>query len=146
MQLYIFKNRAITKVIIERAEKCGYKGILLTVDTPILGQRIADVKEKFKLPSDLNLANYSSVKELVSVSSEKTSGLMEYVSKNIDNKLSWSDIQWIRSVTKLPIVLKGILTREDAEECLKHDVQGIIVSNHGARQLDGVPATVSICF
>lgn len=143
MQLYIYKNKPWTEQLIKQAEKCGFKAIALTVDAPILGQRIADVKEKFNLPSHLSLENFAQFESLQNVSSQNSSGLMEYVSKNIESTLSWNDITWLRSITKLPILVKGIITREDAVECVKRGIEGIIVSNHGGRQLDGVPATVS---
>ena len=76
--------------------------------------------------------------------SESGSALQHYTKSLIDPSLTWESIDWLRSITKLAIVLKGILRAEDAREALKHDIQGIIVSNHGARQLDGVPATVSL--
>ena len=71
---------------------------------------------------------------------------MSYWFKNIKSDLSWGNIDWLRSKTKLPILVKGILTCGDAKEALMHDVQGIIVSNHGGRQLDGVPAAVDLVY
>ena len=146
MQLYVYKKRELSVSLIRKAEKAGYKAIVLTVDTPQLGQRVADVRHKFKLPRHLQLANFQGASGLGGVSNEGGSGLMAYVTKNIENKLDWGTVTWLRSVTKLPIILKGILTREDALETLKHDVQGIIVSNHGGRQLDGVPSAVNTLF
>ena len=149
MQLYIYKDKELSKWLIKRAEKAGYKAILFTVDAPKLGQRVADVRHKFKLPAHLDLANlkgYAGHK----ISSQNSSGLMEYVNKQIDPSINWDTIKWIQSITTLPIFLKGILTKEDAVEALKYEVQGIIVSNHGGRQLDGCPATVQefvfFCF
>ena len=107
MQLYIYKKRKLSEELIRRAERAGFKAIILTVDTPILGRRIADVKEKFGLPNDLSLENYEGLGDIGPVQTDDGSGLMAYVSKNIENMLCWDDIAWIRSVTKLPIYLKG---------------------------------------
>lgn len=142
MQLYVYKQRQLSEELIRRAEKAGFKAIILTIDTPKLGRRLADVKEKFKLPENLVLENFANVESLGAVSDDDGSGLMSYIAKNIENVLTWDDIAWIKSVSKLPLYLKGVLTREIAEQCLKSNVQGIIVSNHGGRQLDGVPATI----
>ncbi|XP_065661306.1 uncharacterized protein LOC100211966 isoform X3 [Hydra vulgaris] len=141
MQLYVYKDKELSKWLIQRAEKAGYKAILFTVDAPKLGQRIADVRHKFKLPDHLQLANLKGY-DGHQISSENSSGLMEYVNKQIDPSINWDSIKWIQSITSLPIFLKGILTKEDAIESLKYDIQGIIVSNHGGRQLDGCPATI----
>jgi len=108
MQLYIYKKRKLSEELIRRSERAGFKAIILTVDTPILGRRIADVKEKFRLPNDLSLENYEDIGDLGPVQTDDGSGLMSYIAKNIENKLSWEDIAWIRSVTTLPIYLKGI--------------------------------------
>jgi len=133
MQMFVSKNKNLTLSNLRNAEKAGYKALVLTVDTPIKGLRREDVRHKFKLPSHLKVANVESI---------DGSGSKAYRAMNIASNLSWDTVGWLRSHTKLPIILKGILTREDAIECLKHDVQGIVVSNHGGRQLDSVPATI----
>jgi len=142
MQMYVYNDKSLTLSILRNAEKAGYKALVLTVDTPILGLRREDVRHKFKLPSHLKVANLEGIENLTDVESSDGSGLMAYCAKNIASNLSWNSVDWLRSHTKLPIILKGILTREDALECLNHDVQGIVVSNHGGRQLDSVPATI----
>lgn len=142
-QLYVYKDRELTKNLVKRAEKAGYRALFLTVDTPQLGRRYADVKNNFTLPPPLKLANFedqSSQSE--GVVSSGDSGLAEYVANQIDASLSWDDVEWLKTVTTLPIVLKGILTEEDAVEAVNHGVAGIVVSNHGGRQLDGVLATI----
>ncbi|XP_066934651.1 uncharacterized protein [Clytia hemisphaerica] len=138
MQLYIYKNIQFSEALIKRAENLGFKAILLTVDAPTIGNRIADVKNKFGIASSMKFENF---KGLLSHTNES---LKSYVQSNFKSSLSWDDLKWLRSVTTLPIYLKGIMTREDAGKCLDHDVQGIIVSNHGGRQLDGVPATIDV--
>ena len=147
-QLYIYRDRALTAELVRRAEKAGYKALVLTVDTPILGHRYDDARNKFNLPSHLKLANFDDggdespgASKLVVRAHE--SGLHQYTKELIDPSLDWSTVAWLCRLTHLPVILKGILTREGARQALKHDgVQGIVVSNHGARQLDGVPATV----
>ena len=146
MQLYVYKDREMSLNLIRTAEKSGYKAIALTTDAPILGQRIADVKHKFVLPDHLCLSNFKDVAKLRDVADNNSSGLMAYVSRNIEPKICAETVAWLKSVTKLPILLKGTLTAEDAREAVKMGVQGIIVSNHGGRQLDGVPSTVSFWF
>ena len=144
-QLYVYRDKALTRDLICRAEREGYKAIVLTVDTPVLGRRMADTRNRFNLPSNLSLANFTDATvESSLVIKEHSSGLQQYTAKLIDPGLTWETVDWLRSITELPILLKGILTSEDALEAMKHDIQGIIVSNHGGRQLDGVPATVSV--
>ena len=144
-QLYIYKDRQLTQELVMRAENEGFKAIVLTVDTPVLGKRLADCRNQFCLPKHLTLANFSSpMQGSTLINAQEESGLQQYVSALICPNLSWASVDWLRSITNLPIVLKGILTAEDALEALNHDIQGILVSNHGARQLDGVLATVSL--
>ena len=145
-QLYVYRDREVTRSLVERAEQAGYKAIVVTVDTPVVGQRLADARNRFSLPPHLHLANFSSTTPQSSLASDSTSegsSLHKYTTEMLDPSLTWEGIDWIRGMTRLPVLLKGILTAEDAREALKHDVQGIVVSNHGGRQLDGVPATVS---
>jgi len=146
-QLYIFNNREITKELVQRAEKAHYKAIVLTVDTPVLGRREDDVRNGFTLPPHLELANFSKNSILGKLELGKKgieSGLMAYIANQISKNLQWDGIAWLRSVTKLPIVVKGIHTREDAIEAIKIGVDAIWVSNHGARQLDGVLAAINM--
>ncbi|NXW96075.1 HAOX1 oxidase, partial [Larus smithsonianus] len=145
LQLYVYKDREVTKSLVKRAERAGYKGIFVTVDTPFLGRRIDDVRNKFQLPPHLRLKNFSSNDLAFSSGKDfgENSGLAVYVAEAIDASVNWEDIKWLRGLTSLPIVAKGILRADDAKEAVKIGVNGILVSNHGARQLDGVPATVS---
>ncbi|NXR66007.1 HAOX1 oxidase, partial [Rhadina sibilatrix] len=145
LQLYVYKDREVTESLVRRAERAGYRGIFVTVDTPYLGRRVADVRNKFQLPPHLRLKNFSSSDLAFSSGKDfgENSGLAVYVAEAIDATVNWEDIKWLRGLTSLPIVLKGILRADDAKEAVKIGVNGILVSNHGARQLDGVPATVS---
>ncbi|KAL5757309.1 hypothetical protein ACOSP7_019920 [Xanthoceras sorbifolium] len=139
-QLYIYKKRDITATLVQRAEKNGYKAIVLTADTPRLGRREADIKNKMIAPRLKNLEGLFSTK----VTSDGGSDLEAYAKETMDPSLCWKDIGWLRSITKLPILIKGVLTREDARKAVQVGVDGIIVSNHGARQLDYSPATISV--
>ncbi|XP_028967586.1 hydroxyacid oxidase 1 [Galendromus occidentalis] len=184
-QLYIYKNREVTEKLVKRAETAGYRVLCLTVDTPYLGNRRADARNKFEMPPGLKLANFED--SMAGGIAEKGSWLLEYSQSLFDPSVSWQDIDWLRKITKLKIVLKGIVTgkwadtplvlvhsmhevlgllsdygklwiaeirfvmkdrplplAEDAELAVHHGVDGILVSNHGARQLDGAPATVSV--
>uniref|UniRef100_A0A0D6QUI1 (S)-2-hydroxy-acid oxidase n=1 Tax=Araucaria cunninghamii TaxID=56994 RepID=A0A0D6QUI1_ARACU len=139
-QLYIYKNRSISALIAQRAERAGYKAIVLTADTPKLGRREADIRNKLVVPNLKILEGLISV----DIDSEEGSGLASYASKTLDSSFSWKDIKWLQSITHLPILIKGILTAEDAELAIQAGAAGIIVSNHGARQLDFAPATITV--
>ena len=134
-QLYVLRDRKVTKNFVKRAERAGYKAFVVTVDRQITGRRIAVMRSKFDLPPHLSMAIFSKSRRPSEKQYESNTGLF-------DTSLTWEAIDWLRGVTKLPIVLKGILTAEDARDALIHNIQGIVVSNHGGRQLDGVPATV----
>ncbi|XP_050939803.1 peroxisomal (S)-2-hydroxyacid oxidase GLO4-like isoform X2 [Cucumis melo] len=140
-QLYVFKRRDVSTLLVQRAERFGYKAIVLTADTPRLGRREADIKNKMIAPPQKNLEGLLSVK--VEVESDQGSLLESFVNEAFDPSLCWKDVAWLKSITSLPILIKGILTHEDAIKAVEVGVDGIIVSNHGARQLDFSPATVS---
>ncbi|CAO3572541.1 unnamed protein product [Mortierella alpina] len=168
-QLYVYKDRVATEKLIRRVEKAGYKALVITVDTPFLGRRLADVRNVFKLPKHMTMANFetkdskvtmatildleNSAEEAAATAAKAAEGkgtkvvrqessLAAYVVSQIDPTLNWNDIAWVRSITKLPVVVKGVLTEEDAKLAADIGVEGILVSNHGGRQLDGVLATI----
>ncbi|CAD8082193.1 unnamed protein product [Paramecium sonneborni] len=148
-QLYIQKNRSLTEALVRKAEKEGFKGLVLTVDAPILGKREADEKQRFVLPPHLKLeileelAKEANI-QLQSVANNQGSGLLKFFAEQLDQKVNWNDIKWLRSITKVPIILKGIQCGEDAKLAVQHGVDAIWVSNHGGRQLDTVRATVDM--
>ena len=143
-QLYVYNDKELTKDLIQRAERAGYKALVITVDTPVLGKRLVDVRNHFSLPPHLTLANFDNTQAGASLNAkDDESFLFRYTQKLIDPGLTWETIRWVQGVTRLPVLVKGVLTAEDALEAVEYGVQGIVVSNHGARQLDGVPATVS---
>ncbi|XP_043255327.1 peroxisomal (S)-2-hydroxy-acid oxidase GLO5 [Colletes gigas] len=141
-QLYIYVDRNVTLNLIKRAERAGFKALVVTIDAPLFGDRRADVRNKFTLPNHLRLGNFVGEMSNRVNTTESGSGLNEYVASLFDASLSWEDIKWVKSNTKLPIVLKGILTPEDALLAIESGVQAIIVSNHGARQVDSIPASI----
>lgn len=136
-QLYIYKDRKLSEKIIKRAESAGFKALVLTVDAPFFGLRRADQRNKFSLPPHLTMANFSDI-----VASEGGSGINEYVAKQFDPSITWDDVKWLMSFSKLPVILKGIMTKEDASIACEIGVAGIIVSNHGARQVDNVASSI----
>uniref|UniRef100_A0A3P8RR94 (S)-2-hydroxy-acid oxidase n=1 Tax=Amphiprion percula TaxID=161767 RepID=A0A3P8RR94_AMPPE len=145
MQLYIYKDRELTLSLVRRAEKAGYKAIFVTVDTPYLGKRLDDMRNRFKMPPHLSLSNFSTASLAFSEGNYgNDSGLAVYVAKAIDPAICWDDITWLKRNTHLPVIVKGILNGEDALQAVRYGVNGILVSNHGARQLDGVPATLDV--
>ncbi|WOK97566.1 peroxisomal (S)-2-hydroxy-acid oxidase GLO4 isoform X2 [Canna indica] len=139
-QLYVFKGRDVAAAVVQRAERNGYKAIVLTADTPRLGRREADIKNKLIIPMNRNVEGLMSV----DIHTTGGSGLEAFASKTLDPSLSWKDIEWLKSITRLPIIVKGVLTAEDAIKAVEVGVSGIIVSNHGARQLDYTPATITV--
>lgn len=136
LQVYIFKDRALTKDLIRRAEKAGYKAILVTVGIPVSGKRERDIHNQFSFPVELSTGNFKS-----NVGGES---LNKYTNEALDPSLTWKDIEWLQTITSLPIILKGILNPLDAEKACQLKVAGIVVSNHGGRQLDTVEATIAV--
>uniref|UniRef100_A0A8C8CJ49 (S)-2-hydroxy-acid oxidase n=1 Tax=Oncorhynchus tshawytscha TaxID=74940 RepID=A0A8C8CJ49_ONCTS len=136
-QLYVYRDRKLSESIVHRVEALGYKALVLTVDVPYTGKRRNDIRNQFKLPPHLKVKNFDGV--IQEAASSEEYGIP---SNTLDPSISWKDVYWLQSLTRLPIIIKGILTKEDAELAVEHGVQGIIVSNHGGRQLDGGPATI----
>ncbi|XP_012528234.1 hydroxyacid oxidase 1 [Monomorium pharaonis] len=143
-QLYIYTDRNVTLNLIRRAERADFKALVLTIDAPFFGDRRADLRNNFALPNHLRFANFQGDLSKRVNTAKTGSGLNEYVTALFDPSLSWDDVKWLRSITTLPIILKGILTVEDARLAVETGVDGIIVSNHGARQIDSVPASIEV--
>src|SRR5271165_5690875 len=143
-QLYLFKDRAISASLVKRAEVAGCKAIVFTVDVPLLGRRERDVRNRFKLPDDLSAKNLLPAGLQEFPDGTAGSGLASYIASLLDPALTWKDIEWLTGITKLPVLVKGILRSDDALLAVNHGASGVIVSNHGARQLDTTPATISI--
>lgn len=122
LQLYVQLDRAQTLDHLAEAKEAGYGAVVLTVDLPLVGRREQDLRLGFAIPPEIPL-HYGTLVD-------------------VDPTLTWRDLEWIRAATDLPLVLKGIVTREDAVLAVEHGVDGIWVSNHGGRQLDGVAASI----
>ncbi len=137
-QLYVQPDRAFTRDLVQRVEAAGCKAICITVDTPVLGTRNRETRERFALAPHLDRANLRGYPG-ATASHFDESGVY---STMLDPTLTWREIDWICGFAKVPILLKGILAPEDAALALQHDVAGLIVSNHGARNLDTTPATI----
>jgi 4-hydroxymandelate oxidase len=143
-QLYIYKDREITRNLVQRAEAAGYQALVLTVDTPILGRREQDIRNGWHLPPDVQ------VKNLLGYGLEKIggvaggSGLAAYIASLWDSAIAWRDVAWLRSITRLPVLVKGILRSDDALQAVEAGVAGLIVSNHGGRQVDTTPSALEV--
>ncbi len=138
-QLYVHRDRALTRSLVERAEAAGFSAICLTVDAPVLGCRERDRRNQFTLPLGMELANLAHLR-IPQIEGE--SGLFTYFVQQLDPGLTWRDVEWLQSITALPIVVKGILRGDDAVQAMEHGAKAVIVSNHGGRQLDGAIASI----
>jgi 4-hydroxymandelate oxidase len=145
-QLYVYRDRGATEALVRRVEAAGCSALVLTVDTPLLGRRRRDVRNRFNLPDGLRIENQygggSGLDRLPTGVSD--SGLAAYFAQVIDPGLTWRDVEWLRGVTRLPLLLKGVVRPDDARRAVQAGAAGLIVSNHGGRQLDGAPATVDV--
>jgi isopentenyl diphosphate isomerase/L-lactate dehydrogenase-like FMN-dependent dehydrogenase len=115
-QLYWSPERGVVRDLVQRADAAGFGSILVTVDLPVLGRRERDLRTGFEPPVPIDSV--------------------------VDPSLTWRDLEWLRSLSSLPVLVKGILTAEDATLAVEAGVEGIVVSNHGGRQLDGVAASL----
>lgn len=142
-QLYIYKDREITRDLVRRAEAAGAGALVVTVDTPVLGRREMDERGHFVLPEHVTIANVErSVRGLERMPANAAGSALSAYTNNFDASLSWEDLDWLASITKLPIIPKGVLAAADARLAIEHGAKALIVSNHGGRQLDGSVATL----
>ena len=130
-QLYVFRDEGVTRHLVDQARAGGFAALVLTVDTPIVGRRERDFRTGFTIPPDVTVAslgrgNVTPVEAFAQMSAS----------------VSWHDIERLSSMADLPVVVKGVLTEEDAALACEHGAAAIVVSNHGGRQLDGVAATI----
>lgn len=126
-QMYLYPDRAYSRDLIARIEAAGYRALVLTVDRPVYGRRERELRHQFTLPPEVQAANFAGSRV-----APRTAACVT----------TWDEVAWVRSITTLPVVLKGIMTAEDAREATRHDIAGVIVSNHGGRQLDGARASI----
>jgi L-lactate dehydrogenase (cytochrome) len=163
-QLYVMKDRGFARSLIERAIAAKCSALVLTVDLQVIGQRHADIKNGMSVPPEVRLKNLfdiatkpawalrvlrgkrklfgNLVGHLKNV--EGITSLAQWTNSQFDPALSWKDVDWIRSIWPGKLILKGILDVEDAREAIKTGAQALVVSNHGGRQLDGAPSTISM--
>ncbi len=161
MQVFLYRDRSLTRDFVERAQASGFEALVLTIDNQLVGNRERDIRNGFTIPprfsaldlmamagklpwlmrmgpnlSTVTFANYASLgakMDLATIAS-KIPGLL-------DPSLSWREVDWLRGLWKGPLLLKGVLHPKEASEAPAHGVDGVIVSNHGGRQLDGAPAS-----
>lgn len=135
-QFYVHRDREMSADLVRRAAAAGYEAVVLTVDLPVLGRRRKDETNRFELPDGMRMENLA-----VSIESMHGSGLGEYSDAAFDPSLTFDDIEWVRSIADLPVVVKGVLRADDAVMCADAGADAVVVSNHGGRQLDGVVAS-----
>jgi 4-hydroxymandelate oxidase len=140
-QLYVQSDRAVTKDLIQRAENAGCQVLCVTVDTPVHGVRDREAKARFSLPPGIERMNLK-YPRAATTSSTTAPGAKQPYTPQLDSTLTWKDIEWIRSIARVPVVLKGVLSASDADQAARAGAAGIIVSNHGGRDLDTLPATI----
>ena len=164
-QVYVWKDRGLVRDMIARAEEAGYRAIVVTVDTAVLGRRERDVRRGFTLPPKIGLGTlvsgavhprwswqlvandpitFANVANRSDINGTSVISLSDYVNSEFDQALSWQRLDWIREASRLPVVLKGIQRVDDARRAVAEGVAAIALSNHGGRQLDGAPAPVSL--
>jgi 4-hydroxymandelate oxidase len=144
-QLYVYRDRGITRTVVERAVAAGFTALCLTVDTPLAGPRERDRRNSLRMPAHLKLGNFpESHTTSHHQGTGKGSALAQYITAQWDPSLTWADVEWLRSISPIPVVVKGILAPEDAVLAADHGAVAVVVSNHGGRQLDAVPAPVTM--
>jgi 4-hydroxymandelate oxidase len=139
-QLYVYKDRGATRAIVDRVREAGCRALVLTADAPVLGTRPRDVRNRFHLPSWLSLPNAAPSGRTVE-GAPADSGLARYVAEQLDRSLGWGDLERLMAEAGLPVWLKGVVRGEDAAQAAGLGVAGLVVSNHGGRQLDAGIAT-----
>lgn len=142
-QLYWLQRRDVMEYLVKRVVAAGYRAVVLTVDTPRIGRRLRDLRNAFALDPEIRAVNLD--QDLMAATHRRRIGesaIAVHSAQTFDASLTWDDLTWLRETTELPLVLKGILTAEDAVRALDCGVDAIIVSNHGGRQLDGAPASL----
>jgi L-lactate dehydrogenase (cytochrome)/(S)-mandelate dehydrogenase len=162
MQVFIYRDRGLTREFVERAAASGFDALVLTTDNQLVGNRERDIRNGFTIPprfspldvvamaaklpwlmrmgprlSKINFANYTSPGAAADISA-----MAAKIASLLDPSMSWRDVEWLRGMWKGPLLLKGILHPKEAAEAVARGVDGVIVSNHGGRQLDGAPAAL----
>jgi L-lactate dehydrogenase (cytochrome) len=164
-QLYVMKDREVTKSLVDRAQRAGYKALCLTVDLPVLGQRERDLRNGSTIPPKITVRSVTDTlshpawlwnvwfrskvtfENFVGSSAElspDTGTLWKYVNSLNDASVNWDDLDWFRSIWDGPLAIKGVMTGEDARRAVSAGVDAIVVSNHGGRQLDSLPSALEV--
>lgn len=142
-QLYTSTDRSFTRDLLQRVEEAGCKVLCITVDAPARGLRDRDSRCQFHLPEGIERPNFRGLNPAALAGNARPEGRSIY-SPNLDPRVTWDTVSWIKSFVKMPVILKGILTAEDSRLALEHRMDGIVVSNHGGRTLDTFPGSVEV--
>jgi 4-hydroxymandelate oxidase len=140
-QLYVQRDREFTAELVQRAEAAGCEALVVTIDTPVLGPRGRELRSRFALPPGIVRAHHRPGPAATESLRPTETNIYSPI---LDPSLTWNELGWLRQLTKLPILVKGILNPDDADRAVAAGVSGIIVSNHGGRNLDTVPATIEV--
>lgn len=135
-QVYVFRDRGITRALVEQAVAAGFSALVVTVDTPFLGRRERDLRTGFTIPPEMPVPSW------VAAMGPGRGGSPQEMIALMAADVSWRDVETLAAESRLPVLVKGVLTAEDTKLALEHGAAGIVVSNHGGRQLDGVAATL----
>ncbi|MFZ6047334.1 alpha-hydroxy acid oxidase [Pseudomonas sp. CR3202] len=142
-QLYIQPDREFTRELVRRAEAAGYRALLVTVDAPVNGVRNREQRAGFTLPEGVEAVNLKGMRNLPpSIAQPGASPL--FGSPLLAHAPTWKDLEWLQSLTRLPVLVKGVMSACDAARAVEQGVAGIVVSNHGGRTLDTLPATLDV--
>jgi 4-hydroxymandelate oxidase len=141
-QLYVYKDRGASEALVKRVEEAGCSALELTADTPILGRRERDVRNDFGLPEGLWTPNLTADAGSLAPHPGSDSPFKAAIDALFYPDLTWDDVEWLTSITNLPVLIKGLLRADDAVHAVETGAAGVIVSNHGGRQLDTAPAAI----
>jgi 4-hydroxymandelate oxidase len=139
-QQYLYRDRDLTQRMAHRAQEAGYSALCLTLDSTVRAKRERNIRNQYSSPSSPNYEGLGVPEYSWQMSSDAPRG----VNRLIDRAATWPYIDWLTAHTPLPLIVKGIMTAEDARSCAEHGVKAIIVSNHGARQLDTTFASIEV--
>lgn len=142
-QLYIQPDRGFTISLVRRAEAAGYKALVVTVDAPVSGIRNREQHAGFVLPAGVEAVNLRGMPPMARQSGEPGAGML-LGSSLLASAPTWKDLDWLRAQTSLPILIKGVMTAEDAQRAVMGGLDGVVVSNHGGRTLDTQPPTIGV--
>lgn len=142
-QLYVQPDREFTAALVRRAEAAGYRALVLTADAPINGLRNREQRAGFAMPSDVEAVNLRGMRQMQAQGGGADGGIL-LGGPLLAKASTWKDVEWLKSLTRLPMLLKGVMAAEDARRAVTVGIDGIVVSNHGGRILDMQPATIEV--